>query len=90
MKEKEVVKKLVDKKETIASMESCTGGYFASTITCVDGSSEVLKFSAVTYSNEYKIKMGVDAKVIDKYSVYSFNVSRQMAKAISNFTKSKY
>ena len=67
MKEKEVVKKLIVKKETIASMESCTGGYFASTITCVDGSSEVLKFSAVTYSNEYKIKMGVDANIINKY-----------------------
>ena len=31
MKEKEVVKKLIKNKETIASMESCTGGYFAST-----------------------------------------------------------
>lgn len=34
--------------------------------------------------------MGVDKKTIDKYSVYSFNVSRQMAKAISDFTKSTY
>lgn len=90
MKEKEVVKKLVDKKETIASMESCTGGYFASTITCVDGSSEVLKFSAVTYSNEYKIKMGVDAKVIDKYSVYSIQTAHEMSEKISEFAKSTY
>ena len=74
MKEKEVVNKLIEKKETIASMESCTGWYFASTITCVDGSSEVLKFSAVTYSNEYKIKMGVDKDAIDKFSVYSFEI----------------
>ena len=39
--EEKVVKKLIENKETIASMESCTGGFFASTITCVDGSSEV-------------------------------------------------
>lgn len=90
MKEKEVVKKLIDKKETIASMESCTGGYFASTITCVDGSSEVLKFSAVTYSNEYKIKMGVDAKVIDKYSVYSIQTAHEMSEKISEFAGSTY
>ncbi len=88
MKEKEVVKKLIVKKETIASMESCTGGYFASTITCVDGSSEVLKFSAVTYSNEYKIKMGVDANIINKYSVYSIETAHEMSKKISDYAKS--
>lgn len=90
MKEKEVVKKLIKRNETIASMESCTGGYFASTITCVDGSSEVLKFSAVTYSNEYKIKMGVDAKVIEKYSVYSIETAHEMSKNISEFANSTY
>lgn len=90
MKEKEVVKKLIVKKETIASMESCTGGYFASTITCVDGSSEVLKFSAVTYSNEYKIKMGVDANIINKYSVYSIETAHEMSKKISDYAKSTY
>ena len=90
MKEKEVVKKLIKNKETIASMESCTGGYFASTITCVDGSSEVLKFSAVTYSNEYKIKMGVSSDVIDKYSVYSIETAHEMSKNISEFACSTY
>ena len=90
MKEKEVVKKLIDKKETIASMESCTGGYIASTITCVDGSSEVLKFSAVTYSNEYKNKKGVDPKIIEKYSVYSIETAHEMSKNISKFAKSTY
>ena len=78
MLEEKIVKKLIENKETIASMESCTAGYFATTITNVDGSSEVLKFSAITYSNEYKIKMGVSSEVIDKYSVYSFETSRQM------------
>ena len=67
----EVVKRLIDKNKTISTMESCTGGGVANAITNVEGASEVLKFSAVTYSNEFKIKMGVSKDVIDKYSVYS-------------------
>ena len=90
MLEEKIVKKLIENKETIASMESCTAGYFATTITNVEGSSEVLKFSAITYSNEYKIKMGVSSEVIDKYSVYSFETSRQMSKCISDFAHSTY
>ena len=85
---KDVVNLLIEKKMTIATMESCTGGYVASSITDIDGSSSVLKFSAVTYSNEYKIKMGVSKDIIDKYSVYSMNVAREMAKNISNFANS--
>ena len=85
---KDVVDVLIEKNMTIATMESCTGGFIASSITDIDGSSSVLKFSAVTYSNEYKIKMGVSKEVIDKYSVYSINVAREMAKKISNFASS--
>lgn len=85
---RDVVNLLIEKKMTIATMESCTGGFVASSITDIDGSSSVLKFSAVTYSNEYKIKMGVSKDIIDKYSVYSMNVAREMAKKISNFANS--
>ena len=85
---RDVVNLLIEKKMTIATMESCTGGFVASSITDIDGSSSVLKFSAVTYSNEYKIKMGVSKEVIDKYSVYSINVAREMAKNISAFANS--
>ena len=85
---RDVVNLLIEKKKTIATMESCTGGFVASSITDIDGSSSVLKFSAVTYSNEYKIKMGVSKEVIDKYSVYSMNVAREMAKNISDFASS--
>ena len=85
---RDVVNLLIEKKMTIATMESCTGGFVASSITDIDGSSSVLKFSAVTYSNEYKIKMGVSKEVIDKYSVYSINVAREMAKNISVFANS--
>ena len=85
---KEVVKILTEKKMTISTMESCTGGGLANAITNVAGSSEVFKFGAVTYSNEFKIKMGVNKEVIDKYTVYSQNVAREMARCICEFTNS--
>ena len=85
-----LVEKLIEKKKTISTMESCTGGGVANEITNIEGASEVLKFSAVTYSNEYKIKMGVNSKIIDKYTVYSMETAHEMSKSISEFTNSDY
>lgn len=83
-----VIKMLTKKNETIATMESCTGGGVANAITSIEGASEVLKFSAVTYSNEYKVKMGVNRDIIDKYSVYSMETAHEMALNISKFANS--
>lgn len=88
MEIRNLVNELIDKNITIASMESCTGGGFANSITNIEGASDILKFSAVTYSNEYKIRMGVPEEIINKYSVYSFEVSDSMALNISNFSHS--
>lgn len=87
---KEIIEILTNNNETIATMESCTGGGVANAITNIEGASNVLKFSAVTYSNEYKIKMGVDSKVIAEYSVYSIETAHEMAKSISEFAHSTY
>ena len=87
---KEIIEILTNKKETISTMESCTGGGIANAITNIEGASEVLKFSAVTYSNEFKIKMGVSADTLDKYTVYSKEVSNEMSRCISEFTNSDY
>ena len=85
-----IVKLLTDKNKTIATMESCTGGGVANSITNIEGASQVLKFSAVTYCNEYKIKMGVSRDIIDKYSVYSIETARSMSLNISKFANSSY
>lgn len=87
---KRVIEKLKEKNKTISTMESCTGGGVANSITNIEGASEVLKFSAVTYSNEFKIKMGVSSDIIDKYSVYSIETAMEMSKNISKFTGSNY
>lgn len=87
---KELVNKLIKLNKTISTMESCTGGFLANSITNIEGSSEVFKFGAVTYSNEYKIKMGVDSNIIDKYTVYSIETAIEMSKAISIYANSNY
>ncbi len=84
----EVIELLKKKGLTISTMESCTGGGVVNALTNVPGASEVLQFSAVTYSNEYKVKMGVSKEIIDKYSVYSIETAREMALNISKFTNS--
>ncbi len=85
---KRIIKELTKRGETIATMESCTGGGVADAITSIEGASLVLRYSAVTYSNEYKIKMGVSKDIIDKYSVYSMETAHEMAFNIAKFAKS--
>ena len=87
---KEVIGKLMKENKTVSTMESCTGGGVVDAITNILGASEVLKFSAVTYSNEFKIKMGVSSDIIDRYSVYSRETADEMSKNISKFANSNY
>ena len=90
MEFKIIIDKLIKEEKTISTMESCTGGLLVSSLTDIEGSSEVIKFSAVTYSNEFKIKMGVSEEVINTFSVYSIETAIEMSKNISNFTNSNY
>ena len=80
-KYEQLVKILTEKKLTITTMESCTGGQVASYITDIEGSSNVIKGAYVTYANETKVLNGVDEKVINEYGVYSFDCAKAMAKA---------
>lgn len=87
---KEVVELLNKNNKTISTMESCTGGGVANAITNIEGSSSIFMFGAVTYSNEYKIKMGVNRNIIEKYSVYSMETANEMSRSISTYTSSNY
>lgn len=87
---KEVVELLNKNNKTISTMESCTGGGVANAITNIEGSSSIFMFGAVTYSNEYKIKMGVNRNIIEKYSVYSMETANEMSRSISAYTSSNY
>lgn len=84
----DVIKLLKEQNKTISTMESCTGGYLANAITNIEGASIVFKFGAVTYSNEFKIKMGVNPDIIRDFSVYSMETASEMSKNITKFTNS--
>ncbi len=86
---KEVLEKMISMNHMIATMESCTGGGVSSVITNVPGASEVFHFGVVTYSNDYKVKMGVDHRILEKFGVYSIETSKAMAKAICLLTNAE-
>jgi len=66
---------------TLATMESCTGGLLAHTITNVPGSSEYFCGGLVSYATEMKIEWGVSAEVIGQHGVISAECAREMARA---------
>lgn len=80
-KARRVLKALEGKGLTLGSVESITGGLFASTIVSVPGASKVFKGAVVTYCNEEKINIiGVEPTSIRDYGVVSQKVANEMAK----------
>ena len=82
MKRKEEVLVLLEKLGlTLGSVESITGGEFASTICSIPGASKVFKGGLVTYSIESKCSLlGIDESVIKKYGVVSRETALLMAR----------
>lgn len=86
-----VGKLLKDRAKTIATAESCTGGYLAHRVTLIPGSSVYFKGSVVAYSNEIKSGLlGVDAKIIEQHGAVSEEVVRMMAIAANDKFKTDY
>jgi nicotinamide-nucleotide amidase len=80
----EVVGKLMlEKNRTIATAESCTGGYIAHLLTSVAGSSKYYEGSFCTYSYKSKSEiLDVDAQVIIDQGAVSQDVVESMAKGV--------
>lgn len=71
---------LKEKKMTLSTAESCTGGFIAKRITDLRGSSAVFKGGAVTYATESKTDvLGIAPEFIAKYGVISGEVASEMA-----------
>jgi nicotinamide-nucleotide amidase len=67
-------------RETLATAESCTGGWIAKALTDVAGSSAWFGWGVVTYSNEAKQSLlGVPAAVLEIHGAVSEPVVRAMA-----------
>ena len=82
---------LTEKKLTLATAESCTGGKIAALTTAIPGASNYFKGSVVSYATQTKIDvLGVSKEVIDKYGVVSAEVAKEMALGVQKLTKSDY
>lgn len=82
---------LLQRKQTVATAESCTGGYIAHLITAIPGSSAYYEGSMVTYS--YKAKenlLGVDHTILTEKGAVSEEVVLQMANGLLAELKTDY
>lgn len=71
---------LKERGKTIATAESCTGGYIAHLITSIPGSSSVFLGSVVSYANSAKeALLAVDAHTLQAVGAVSEETVRQMA-----------
>jgi len=86
-----LVRLLVERKETIAMAESCTGGFLANEITNVAGASKVFVAGCVTYSNEEKIRsLGVSRDSLETFGAVSEEVATEMAEGARARTGATY
>ena len=71
---------LLERGESVATAESCTGGMLSARITDVAGSSQWFFGGVVAYSADVKMSMlGVDPAHIQKYGEVSEEVARDLA-----------
>lgn len=70
---------LLERKATVATAESCTGGYIAHLITSIPGSSAYFKGAVVSYANTAKEQLlGVPDQVLESTGAVSEETVRQM------------
>ena len=75
-----VVELLTGAGATVATAESCTGGFLAHRITNVPGASAVFLAGFVTYANEAKERdLGVDTRLLAEHGAVSAQVAAAMA-----------
>lgn len=86
-----IAKLLKERKQTVGTAESCTGGYLAHLLSRDPGSSSNFKGSVVSYDNQVKVDvLGVSQKTLDKEGAVSEETVRQMAKGGLKQLKTDY
>lgn len=81
--EEATAKLLMQRKQTVAFAESCTGGLCAKRMTDIPGASEIFHCTVVSYSNQIKHKvLGVKNETLQKYTAVSEQTAKEMAEGI--------
>jgi len=82
---------LIEKKASLSTAESCTGGYIAHLITSIAGSSAYFKGSVVAYENQVKEnQLEVSATSLEKHGAVSRKVVEQMAAGVRQKLNTTY
>lgn len=88
---KQIIELLTERKQTIVTAESCTGGMVASALTDVPGASAAVYGGYVAYANTAKSRMiHVQARLIRDYGAVSNQVARAMADGARNTARADY
>lgn len=76
-----VIGLLAERGETLCVVESCTGGMLGEVVTSQPGASAAFVGGSITYANGEKIRLGVDAGVIERHGAVSRECCGEMARA---------
>ncbi len=86
-----VAKLMTERKLTLGTAESFTGGKIAESITAVPGASQYFKGSVVSYATEAKINiLKVPHELVEEFSVVSAEVAVAMAKGARALLKTDF
>ncbi|HMN41764.1 MAG TPA: nicotinamide-nucleotide amidohydrolase family protein [Phycisphaerales bacterium] len=66
---------------TLAVIESCTGGMLGEMLTAIPGSSAAFLGGHITYSNDLKVRLGVNPNTLKAHGAVSAETAREMARA---------
>ncbi len=74
---------LKERKLTVATAESCTGGGVSHALTEISGASGVFGCGICSYANEIKVKLlGVKPETLERYGAVSEQTAREMAQGV--------
>ena len=81
----QIIALLAERKQTLVTAESCTGGMIASALTDIPGASAAIYGGYITYANSAKSRMiQVQPRLIGDYGAVSNQVARAMADGARN------
>jgi nicotinamide-nucleotide amidase len=82
---------LRERKATLATAESCTGGLLAERLTRIAGSSDYFEGGVVTYSNTLKTRLlGISPELLAEHGAVSEPVARAMAEGVCRAFSTDY